>query len=68
MSSLFTQQLDYTFNRPVTDPAWYWQPREEEADPFHGEDPLTALSSSKPYAKIPASAWPPIPMTRWGRA
>ena len=43
MSNLFTQQLDYTFNRPVTDPAWYWQSREEEADPFHGEDPLTAF-------------------------
>jgi hypothetical protein len=43
MSTRFPQQLDYIFNRPVADPAWYWQARDEEADPFNGEDPLAAF-------------------------
>jgi hypothetical protein len=41
----FQQQLDYVFNRPVTEPAWYWQSYDDEAaNPFNGEDPLTAFA------------------------
>lgn len=34
---LFHQQLQYVFNRPVEEPPWYWQSR-DEADPFGEED------------------------------
>jgi hypothetical protein len=34
---LYHHQLHYVFNRPVDEPLWYWQPR-EEAYPFGEED------------------------------
>lgn len=40
---LFHQQLQYVFNRPVEEPPWYWQSR-DEADPFgEEEDAMTAF-------------------------
>ncbi len=49
----FQQQLDYIFNRPVTEPAWYWQPYDDEADPFNGEDPLTAFTFIEALCESP---------------
>lgn len=44
MPTLLQQQLDHIFNRPVTDPAWYWEDSDEEEEhPFNGEDPLAAF-------------------------
>lgn len=42
MMDLYQQQLNYIFNRPVAEPAWYWQPREETAV-FDEEDALSAF-------------------------
>jgi hypothetical protein len=35
--NIYQEQLQYVFNRPVSEPAWYWQPREEEC-PFGDEE------------------------------
>jgi hypothetical protein len=43
-SPLFQLQLRFVFDRPFTEPAWYWQAHDEEADPFNGEDPMTAFA------------------------
>ncbi len=41
-TDMYQQQLQYIFDRPVTEPAWYWTPRDEEEDVF-GENPLAAF-------------------------
>lgn len=40
MPATCQRQLDYIFNRPVTDPAWYRQSYDEESDPFNDADSL----------------------------
>ena len=32
MSTLYQQQLNYVFDRPVTEPAWYWQARDDDEE------------------------------------
>lgn len=43
MQTLYNQQLQYVFNRPISNPAWYWQAHDEE-NPFgEEEDAMTAF-------------------------
>lgn len=42
-SSLYQTQLHYVFNRPITEPRWYWQTCEEESPFGEEEDALTAF-------------------------
>lgn len=51
---LYQQQLEHVFNRPVTEPAWYWQVGDDgEADPFKDEDPLTAFEFIETLCEAP---------------
>jgi hypothetical protein len=43
MSTIYQQQLNYVFNRPVDGPLWYWQSREEECPFGEEEDAMTAF-------------------------
>lgn len=53
MTIRYQQQLRFVFDRPVTEPAWYWQGSDEEADPFEGEDPLTAFEFIEALCEAP---------------
>jgi len=53
-NDLYQKQLQYIFNRPVTEPAWYWTPRDEEEDVF-GEDPLAAFEFIERLCQHPQS-------------
>ena len=53
-TDLYQQQLQYIFDRPVTEPAWFWTPRDEEEDVF-GEDPLTAFEFIERLCQHPKS-------------
>lgn len=55
MNTDFALQLRYVFDRPITEPAWYWQTNEEEADPFTGEDPLTAFEFIESLCQNPGN-------------
>lgn len=42
MTTHYSRQLAHLFNRPVTEPAWYWSGQGEEGV-FEDEDPLSAF-------------------------
>ena len=42
LSTRYQHQLNHIFNRPVTQPEWYWTPH-EEAGVFDDDDPMTAF-------------------------
>lgn len=43
MSNTYHLQLTYVFDRPIEEPAWYWQPRDEETPFGEEEDALIAF-------------------------
>lgn len=60
MPTLLQQQIEFIFNRPVTDPAWYWQSAEEnDADPFNSDDPLTAFEFIEALCENPGQLLAP---------
>lgn len=60
MTPLYQQQLDFVFNRPVTEPAWYWQIIDAEEDPFNGEDAQVAFTFIEALCVNPAKDLAPF--------
>jgi hypothetical protein len=52
INTLYQTQLQYIFNRPVTEPAWYWTPREEEECLFD-DSPMQAFEFIENLCKQP---------------
>ena len=64
---LYQQQLNYVFNRPITEPAWYWQPREEECPFGEEEDALTAFLFYEQLCREPRRDLAPYSDTQVGQ-
>lgn len=55
MTETYQTQLNYVFQRPVTEPAWFWQAGAEADEPFNGEDPLTVFDFMAQLVHTPAT-------------
>lgn len=58
MTTLYHRQLAHIFNRPTTEPAWYWSEHWEEGI-FEDEDPLSAFVFIEALLQNPALALAP---------
>lgn len=64
---LYQQQLQYVFNRPMEEPPWYWQSR-DEADPFgEEEDAMTAFLFYEQLCQQPGLDLAPYSDTQVGQ-
>lgn len=58
--NLCQQQIDFVFNRSVTEPAWYWQIADDEEDSFNGEDGMAAFAFIEALLVNPAKDLAPF--------
>lgn len=63
----YQKQLKYVFNRPIEEPPWYWQSR-DEADPFGDEeDAMTAFLFYEQLCQEPGRDLAPYSDTQVGQ-
>lgn len=55
----FSAQIEYVFQRPVLENAWYWEIREDEEDVFNADDPLTAFEFIEQLCQSPGNTLKP---------
>lgn len=64
---LYQKQLNYVFNRPIEEPPWYWQPRDEESPFGDEEDALTAFLFYEQLCREPGRDLAPYSDTQVGQ-
>lgn len=55
----FSDQIEYVFQRPVAEKAWYWEIREEDEDVFNADDPITAFEFIEQLCQSPGNTLTP---------
>lgn len=64
---LYQKQLNYVFNRPIEEPPWYWQSRDEESPFGEEEDAMTAFLFYEQLCREPGRDLAPYSDTQVGQ-